>query len=235
MVTPSGGRLWRYRYEIAGKEKLLALGKYPAVGLVEARRARDEARKLLDQGRDPSVEKRLRKVEAETASATTFEKVAADWHGMVKTRWSDEHADRVRRNLQAYVFLTIGKLPVSEITARMVLKVVSDAEERSIFAARRARQQMSPVFVYAIAADLIASDPASSIRQAMRPAPEHTSHPALTDPEALQGLFLRVEQEPVNVVTKLGLRLLALTAVRTQELIGARVEEFEDLDGAEPA
>jgi integrase len=237
LVTPAGGKLWRYRYEIkvAGlrREKLLALGKYPAMSLSDARTARDAARALLDKGRDPSEEKKRQRAHVDEVASNSFEAVASRWHSTVKDRWVDVHARAVWRNLELHVFPHLGKIPVTEITPRMVLNVIRPAEVEAIFSAHRARRQMSAVFVFAIAEGLIASDPAATVRQAIRPAPQHTHHPAMTSVGDIRALLAKTDTVACHPTTRLGFRLLALTAVRTNELCGAEIAEF-DIDGSEP-
>ena len=94
-VSPSGGRLWRLRYRFAGKEKLLALGKYPAVSLKEARERCDEARKLLAGGTDPSHQKKVDRQACTTVAANTFEAVAREWFEKHSPQWAPSHSSKV--------------------------------------------------------------------------------------------------------------------------------------------
>src|SRR5689334_12181695 len=98
-VTPAGGKLWRYRYEIGGKEKLLSIGPYPAVSLVEARRARDEAKETLRNGKDPGNVKKLKKLSGEKQSGETFEIIAREWFELQKPQWVERHASDVIESL----------------------------------------------------------------------------------------------------------------------------------------
>jgi integrase len=234
MVTPAGGRLWRYRYEFGGKEKLLALGSYPAVSLADARKGREAARALLDQGLDPAVEKKTRRATAVTEAATTFEPIARAWFAQQKGLWSEAHAVDVLRNLEVDVFPAIGALPIKAIKPRIVLQLLRQIEERSLHQARKIRQQISAVFVYAIAEDLAETDPAQTVGRAMRPLDEEKHHPALTTLDEVRVMLGKVEAIPAFPLTRLALRLLVMTAVRSKELRGARPEEFEGLDGPEP-
>jgi len=104
LVTPSGGKLWRWNYFYDGKQKSMSFGIYPMVALVTAREKRDEARAVLAEGRDPSVVKKLR-IEANIeASRNTFERVAREWHATSKSQWAAVHADDVIRSLERDVF-----------------------------------------------------------------------------------------------------------------------------------
>lgn len=234
MISPAGGKLWRYRYEIGGKEKLLALGAYPAVSLAEAREARDAARKTLDQGRDPSVEKKLQRAARAATDAHTFESVAREWHALRKPTWRPKHAEIVLNSLVADVFPTLGALPIASITPPMVLSTLRAIEKRGVpDTAHRVRQRMSAVFVHGIASGIAESDPAAIVQKALVPVSK-TPQPAVVNLAGLREVLRRSESERAYPVTKLALRLLAITALRNAELRGAAWTEFEGLDGPEP-
>ncbi|MCR0981771.1 tyrosine-type recombinase/integrase [Roseomonas populi] len=238
LVTPAGGKLWRYRYEVRDaegrREKMLALGTYPAVSLADARRAREEARALLGKGQDPSVEKRTRRAQAAAEAATTFEPIARAWHAMRKSAWSESHARDVMRNLEADVFPALGALPIKAIKPRMVLEMLRGVEERSMTTARKIRQQVSAVFVYAIAEDLAEFDPAQTVGGALRPAEAEEHHPALVSIVELREMLAKVDTQPAYPPGRIAMRLLAITAVRSKELRGAMPAELEELDGPNP-
>ena len=227
-VKPNGFRGWRLRYRIDGREKLLTLGQWPDVQLVEARDRAEEARGLLAQGVDPSV----RKV---TVQIRTFEMVAREWHALQRERWTDRHAEDVIDSLVRNVFSDMGSLPIGAIGAPAVLDVLRGVEARgSIETARRIRQRISAVFSFAIAQGLVEQDPAAVVTKALRPAPIARRQPALTDIEDLRALLDAAERAGGPPIVRLASRFLALTAVRMGALIGARWEEFEGLDGAAP-
>jgi hypothetical protein len=102
-VTEKGGKLWRFRYRFSGKEKLLALGAYPALSLLDARQKRDEARRQLAHGIDPSAFRKAQK-QANTESTETFEIIAREWHGRFKSNWSIGHAIKIMTRLEGDVF-----------------------------------------------------------------------------------------------------------------------------------
>ena len=234
LVTPAGGKLWRYRYEVKGAEKTLAIGAYPAVSLADARKARDAAREGVAAGLDPNVAKRVRRADAVAEASATFAVVAERWYAAKSPLWSASHARDVRRNLDGDVIPAFGKVPVKAITARMVLALLREVEDRSRHQARKMRQQISGVFVHAIAEDLAETDPAAIIAPALMPVGEERHHPALTSLGEFRAMLQKVDSIPAFPLTRLALRLLALTAVRTAELRLARPEEFLDLDGPEP-
>lgn len=210
-VSPAGGKLWRYRYEIAGKEKTLSIGPYPAVSLSDARAARDAAKATLRAGRDPGGVKRQRKIEATT---DTFEAIAREWYALNRSTWTPTHSGDVIRSLDRDVFPIIGTYPIRDITAPVVLALLRRIEARpAIETAHRIRQRMSAVFVYAIASGRADSDPAAIVQQALAPIAKGRQ-PAITDLTAARKMLFTAEAEPAYAVTKLALRFLALTAVR---------------------
>ncbi|MGG5811431.1 tyrosine-type recombinase/integrase [Falsiroseomonas sp. CW058] len=235
-VMPSGSKLWHYRYQIGGKERTLSIGTYPDVSLLEARQARDAARDLLREGRDPSTEKRLRRLAAMAAGGTTFEAIARGWHESQRTRWTDRHAADVLASLQADAFPTLGRLPIADITAPMVLAVLRKVEARgAVESAHRLRQRISAAFVHAIGEGVATTDPAAQVQRLLKPV-ERGRQPAITDLDGLRQMLRDAEGRPAQPVTKLALRFLALTVVRPgAELLGARLAEIEDLDGPEPS
>jgi integrase len=233
-VMPSGSKLWHYRYEIGGKEKTLSIGTYPEVSLARAREERDAARAMVRQGRDPSVEKKLRRVARIEASAVTFETVARAWHDQVKGTWAARHAWDVLNSLEVDVFPTLGPLPLAEITPPMVLSVLRAIEARpAIETAHRVRQRISAVFVHAIATGQAEADPAAVVKAALRPV-KRGRQPALISLEEVREVLRATGAEAASPVTRLAMRWHALTAARPGETAGARWSELVDLDGAEP-
>lgn len=147
-VTRAGSKLWRMRYEYGRKEKLLSLGPYPDVSLAQARDQRETAKRLLREGRDPGLEKKLERTRAREALANTFEAVARDWYKRMVATWTERHAGDVLTSLERDVFPVLGPLPISEITPPAVLGAVRAIEARpAIATARRVRQRVSAVFV----------------------------------------------------------------------------------------
>ena len=120
LVTPSGGKLWRWNYYYDGKQKSMAFGAYPAVLLADARAKRDEAASSLSEGHDPSVAKKL-KIEANLeAGRQTFEKIARQWHENAKAQWAKVHASDIIRSLERDVFDEIGNLPIAQLTPPLI-------------------------------------------------------------------------------------------------------------------
>ncbi len=226
LVTAGGSRLWRMRYKLAGREKKLAFGCYPEVPLARAREARDAARAELRAGRDPAVLRAA--IRAATVDQDrTFEAVAREWHARKAPGWVGRHAADVIESLERHAFPTIGRLPVGELTPPMVLGLLRTIEAAgSIETAHRVRQRLSAVFVDAIARGIGQTDPAATVKTALRAVPRGRQ-PAIVDLVAAREMLVAVEAIPAHPVTRLAHRFLALTAVRPGELHGAAWRELE--------
>lgn len=231
LVTARGTKLWRIKYRFAKKEKLLSLGSYPEVSLVEARDQREAARKLLRAGIDPAVEKKRQALTVRVAAANDFETMARQWYDLQKGRWAQVHADDVIRSLERDVFPKLGPLPIATIDAPMVLETLRAVEQRSaIETAKRVRQRISAVFVYAISEGRATGDPAAIVAKALKPLPKRKRQPSITDVKNLRELLRAAEGSGASPVTLLASRLLALTAVRPGVVRGAAWAEFENID-----
>ncbi|WP_047100128.1 tyrosine-type recombinase/integrase [Sphingomonas sanxanigenens] len=249
LVTKAGGKLWRMNYtygkSASGKpaQKTLALGAYPAVGLAAARKARDDAKEHLSAGRDPAVERRVSARAQAAANANTFEAVARRWHAFKAPTWSRIHAKDVLDSLQSDIFPAIGDLPITSLRAPRLLEVLQRVEARgAIETAHRLRQRLSAIFVYGIAAGVADADPAASLGKALRPVPKAKPQPSIIDRyrelddqvRVTRQLLIDCEAERCRAQTKLAMRFLALTAVRSNELNNARWDEITGIDWARP-
>lgn len=233
-INPNGSKLWRYRYEFSGKEKMLAFGRYPDVSLATARKERDAARTLLAQGMDPGAEKAIRKAQNVSASLTTFRAVAEDWLTVMRGKWTHKHAHGVELSLKRNIYPTFGKIPIRSITAPMVLAHLRKIEAQGTKdLAHRLRQRLSMVFVHAIAIGQGEADPARIVTKAMA-ARIGKRQPSITDLDAAREMLRDIETSGAEPLTKAAHRLLALTATRPGEVVGATWTEFEGLDGPEP-
>lgn len=241
LITPAGGRHWRMNYAFGKNangqpaQKTMAFGSYPAMILTEARKRRDEAKMHLLDGRDPAVERRValkaRRLEGENSFAT----VARRWHDLRTPTWSMVHAADVLVSLERDVFPTIGKLPLIDIDAPMLLEVLNAVEKRgAIETAHRLRQRISDIFLYGIAVGIAKSDPAASLGRALKRKPRTKPQPALVTLPEVRQMLIDCETQKCRAPTKFALRLSALTAARPNEIRLARWDEFEDLDKTEP-
>ncbi|MEO7787727.1 MAG: integrase arm-type DNA-binding domain-containing protein, partial [Sphingomicrobium sp.] len=234
LVNPSGSKLWKWGYSYDGKQRTLHFGVHPRISLLDARVRRDEASALLSEGRDPGIVRKLLVGANLEAGRQTFERVAREWYDNTKPRWALVHANDVIRSLERDVFPAIGNLPIGELNAPIVLAVLREIESRgAIETAKRVRQRISGVFVFAIAKGIAQSDPAEKLGAVLKPL-RKGRQPAITDLARLRAMIIAAEQDYARPITRLGLRFLALTAVRPSELRGARWEEFEELNSAAP-
>lgn len=229
-VAPSGGKLWRLKYRIADKEKRLAIGTYPDVGLKLARQRRDEARELIAQGIDPSAAKQAAK--ASRASAEGFETVAREWFETQRGEWVDSHADKIIRRLERDVFPWIGKRPIAEIAAPEILAALRRIEARgAIETAHRALTNVGQVFKYAIATGRATMNPARDLSPALRPVTQQ-HHASITEPAKIGGLLRAIDAYAGTPVVRAALQLAPLVFVRPGDLRQAEWSEF-DLDAGE--
>ncbi len=232
-VMPTGARYWRLKYRMSGKEKRLSLGVYPRVSLVQARQARTKARELIAKGIDPSLKRQQEKVAEPMAPDQTFESVARAWHKHWKAARSDHHADYVIRRLAADVFPEIGAYAIETITAPMLVRVAKKIEARgALDIARRCLQTCGQVLRYAVARGYVLRHPAADIKPADVPRSRGQINYACLDGRELPELLRRMAVYDGSPYTRCALQLIALTFVRTSELIEATWDEF-DLESAE--
>ncbi len=228
LVHPNGGKYWRFRYRFAGRQKVAAFGVYPAVSLSAAREARDRAREMLAEGRDPVDAKREAKAKAR-GEAETFEDVAREWLGKFSVNWVKEHAEVVRARLEKDIFPWLGARPIAEIDAPTLLAVLRRIEARgALHVAHRMRQVCGQIFRYAVAVGYAQRDPSADLRGALTPVAER-HFAALTRPGEVGGLMRAIRGYQGSFVVRAALRLLAYTFVRSGELRKAEWREF-DLD-----
>ena len=232
-VTAAGSKLWRWKYRFSGKEKRLAFGVYPEVSLAQARRTRDDARLLLKAGNDPAQAKAEAKLATRVRVCNSLEAVARAWHENWKTGKSERHADYVITRLEADVFPELGRRPIASITAPQLLAAVKKIEERgAVDIAKRAWQTCSQIFRYAVAHGIIERNPAAEVRPGDALKPRSRGHYARVEPREMPELLRKIEAYQGTPATRLAMKLMALTFVRTGELIGAHWDEF-DLEAKE--
>lgn len=232
-LAPSGGKWWRLAYRYGGQRKLLSLGTYPTISLATARQRRGDAKRLLADGIDPSAHRQAAKREAAGRAANSFDAVAREWYAKQLHTWVPSHASDVLRRLEANLFPAIGDKPIAEITAPLVLSAVRKIEHRGAHdLAHRVLQVASQIFRYGVATGRCERDPARDLRGALTPHVKQNQ--AAVTPEEFPELLHAIDDyfpKLGDKLTALALRMVALTFVRTGELIGATWDEF-DLDGA---
>jgi integrase len=228
LINPTGGRLWRWKYRFAGAEKLMALGRYPDVSLADARERRDAARKRLANGIDPMAERKAEKLKETTQAVGSFNSVAALWLEHWRDGKSARHADSVERRMKADILPCLGVRPIAEIEAPELVSMVKAIEERGARdIAKRALETTGQIFRYAIAHGYARRNPASEIRPNDILKSARKVNYARVDAKELPALLKAIEVYKGTPVTRLAVKLMALTFVRTSELIGARWEEFD--------
>ena len=209
MVTPAGGKGWRFKYRFGGKEKLISLGTYPEISLSQARERRDAARKQVAEGVDPSQARRAIRV-FKAQDENTFEVVAREWHAKFTRTWTSGHAATILSRLENNVFPWMGASPIIDIKAPEILMVLRRIESRgALETAHRVGAICGQVFRYAVATGRAERDPAADLKGALPPVkPKHLS--AMTDPEKVAGLLRAIDGYQGSFVTKCALRLGSL-------------------------
>jgi integrase len=228
LIQPNGSKWWRYRYRINGKEKMLSIGTYPDVTLKKAREMRVTADDLLKQGTDPSQHRQEQKQIAAIAAENSFESVARQWWNHWKHARTERHADYVIRRLEADIFPVIGNKPIHSITAPTLLMAIKKIESRgALDIAKRALSTCGQVFRYAVGHGLAERNPAADIKPSDVLKPTRKANYARLDQKDLPELLQKIEEYDGQPLTRIALQLMALTFVRTGELIGARWEEID--------
>ena len=231
-VSPSGGKLWRMGYRFEHKQKLLSLGKYPAVTLKEARNRREEAKELLAAGIDPGARKKAIKATAKAETTNCFEIVAREWYEKQKDTWVKSHGDKILARFENDIFPLIGAKAVQDVAAPELLEALRRIEARGAMdTAHRTLQNCGQVFRYAIATGRAERDTAADLRDALSPV-KRTGFATITEPKAIGSLLRDIDAYTGNFIVKAALRMAPYVFVRPGELRRAEWSEF-DLDAAE--
>jgi integrase len=229
-VTSAGGKYWRWKYRFAGKEKRLAFGVYPDVGLKAAREKRDSARQHIANRVDPGEARRAEKLAH--ADAESFEAIAREWHTKFSPGWVASHGDRILRRLERDVFPWLGKRPIGEIRAPEVLSMLRRIESRgALETTHRTMQNCGQIFRYAVATGRAERDPTGDLRGAFPP-PKEKHHASIIEPKRIAELLRAIDAYQGYFATKCALRLAPLVFVRPGELRRAQWPEI-DLEKAE--
>jgi integrase len=229
LVKPIGSKLWRFRYRHEGREKMLGFGSYPDTSAKLAREKRDQARKLLAQGLDPSGTRQAEKA----ARGNTFEAIAGEWLALQEERLAPATYAKAVWTLRTLVFPYLGTRPIDKITAADVLKVLKRIEGRGLReTAHRTRQRISQVCRYAVVTERAHHDVTLNLRGALA-AVVSTNHAAITEPAKIGELMRSIEGYKGQAVTWSALRIAPFVFVRPGELRHAEWSEF-DLDGDDP-
>lgn len=226
-VQPTGAKWWRLHYRFNGKQKTISLGVYPDVSLAQARNRRDEAKKLLADGIDPSEHKQEQKQKAKLEALNTFKSLADDWHALHNKNKSERHQQRVKRWLEAYLYPTLGHKVITSITAPMVLEATSLLQKQGkLETAHRLIQTVGQVFRYAIQKGFATYNPAPDLKGALPP-PVVKNMAAMIEPKEVAGLLRSIDGYQGTLVVQCALKLAPLLFQRIGEL---RHMKWADLD-----
>lgn len=229
-VMPNGSKYWRMKYRFDGKEKRAAFGVYPEVSLAEARQACLAARKLLAAGTDPTEQKREVKRARAIEASSSFEAVAREWFESQKDGWTEVYADKVINSLEVDVFPRIGTKPIRDIEAPAMLEILRAIEARGVReTAKRVLQRSRAVFQYGIMTGRCSRNPAADIdaETVLKKGPG-VQHMARVKPVEIPQLMRDIEAYSGDRITLLALRFMALTFVRTKEMITAGWDEIDE-------
>lgn len=228
LVKPNGARHWRLKYRIAGRERQLALGEYPDVGLSAARKDAAAARALVRQGIDPVQAGRDARVRRENEQLQTFDVVAAEWIAKKAKKWTEGHTEQTRQSLRDYVSPKIGRRPIGSLGAQEIVRVLAPLEQAGkLETLRRVRQRVGAVLAYAVQTGRRADNPIRDMQGAFE-APERQHFASITQAD-LPAFLRRLDAYQGAESTKAIVRMILWTACRTGEIRGARPGEF-DLD-----
>lgn len=224
-VPPKGLKRWRYRYRFGGKAKMVSLGTWPDVKLPRARDKRDELRQLLQDGIDPAEYRKSQQAIAE--GHNRFEAVAREWFEKFKHKWVARTGKRKMRRLEGHVFPLIGSIPIDQVDAPQIRRVLLRLESfDKLHTAHRVKNIIGEIMRYAIAMGLVTHNPVPDLAGVLPPVKEQ-HRASITDPEGIKGLLRAIDEYQGSPVTRCALKLAALTFVRPGEL---RHAEWEEMD-----
>lgn len=246
-IRPNGAKLWRYRYRIAGRENLYALGEYAKAPeaethkegdarraggrftLTEARAERERVRGLVKQGVHPAQERKLQTIQRRHEGANTFKAVALEWLEQNKEHWTERTRTQRERLLEREVYPTLGAMPINQVTPAHILAILKRIEKDSPSMAALAQQAISAIFRLAISTLRAEADPVAPLRGSIKSPP--TKHKTPLEAKQIPGFFKALDGYTGSFQTKAALRLVWWTLTRTNETLQAEWKEF-DLDGA---
>lgn len=232
LINPSGSKWWRLKFRVDGKEKLLSLGTYPDIGLKKARADRNDARKMLAIGIDPSQHRKATKAARVELGANSFEVICREWLENKRSNVEEAQYKKALARLAKDVFPWMGSRPIAEITAPEVLTTLRRIDARGArYTAHKVKSEISQCFRYAIATGRAERDPCPDLRGAI-PAPKEDNRPSITDPKGVSELLRAIDGFKGTFVVRCALLLAPLLFVRPGELRKADWDGF-DLDKGE--
>ncbi|KJW86214.1 tyrosine-type recombinase/integrase [Enterobacter asburiae] len=224
LVKPSGSKYWRFRFRFGGKQHLMAFGVYPDVSLADARKKREEARKLVAAGIDPREHKRAMK-EEQAKEIITFEKVAREWL-VTNQKWSEDHANRVKKSLEDNIFPAIGTRNITELGTRDLLIPIKAVETSGrLEVASRLQQRTTAIMRYAVQSGLIDYNPAQEMAGAV--ASSNRQHRPALELKRIPELLEKIDNYTGRLLTRWATELTLLIFIRSSELRFARWSEID--------
>lgn len=223
------GKYWRFDYRFNDKRKTLSIGKYPLISLKAARERLLDAKRLLEEGINPSTYKQMQRSQQQENYANTFEAVATEWYLSRKDTWSDNHSHRVISYLKRDVFPWIGSHPINSLDAGSLVPIIERVASRgAVNAAKRVKGFMQQVFSYAVVKKKLPFNPAKSIELSLILPPRVTKHYAsITDPVKVGELMRSIDGYSGSFVVRCALKLSSLVMLRPKEL---RQAEWSEID-----
>ena len=232
-LTKAGGRYWRLKYRIAGKEKRLALGVYPGVSLRDARELAAQAKQAIQAGDDPAEQRKTAKAKTAHEAVNTFRAVADEWMEHQAARWTPETRERIKASLDADILKTMGERPLASIKPLEVMTAVKRIEARGAGdQAGRVLQRVKAIFRWAVIHRKIEANPMLDLVQSEILKPREVKHRAALADKELPAFLAKLDAYDGDPHTVHALRLLMLTAARPGEVRGARWDEV-DMDAGE--
>ena len=226
LVKPNGAKYLRFKYRVLGKEKKLSIGVYPDISLADARLKREEARKIVALGGDPSEEKKAEKLAQKANVENTFKAIALEWHEYKRQNKYKGYAEDLMEAFENDIFPDIGKRPIAEIEPLEGLTTLRKLEKRGVLdKLRKIRQACKQVCNYAIVTGRAKTNPFSELASALK-APKSTNYPHLLADE-LPVFLQTLSLYSGSPITRLATKVLMLTGVRTVELRMAEWKEFD--------
>lgn len=224
LINPNGSKWWRFHYRFLGKQKTLSMGVFPEVGLADARQKITEARILLNQGVDPSSQRKEQKQSIEESN--NFENIAHQWIDLKSSKWKDTHTEKVKRSLELDIFPFIGKIPIKDITTPQIISILKKVEKRgALEALKKLRQRCNGIFLYAKVMGLIDNNPVEGIEMVLKSNIRQNFNSIKL--EELPELINAINSEPLDITTRVGLWLAMYTLQRTSEIRFATWDEFD--------
>ncbi|WP_340615403.1 tyrosine-type recombinase/integrase [Xenorhabdus entomophaga] len=226
LIKSNGSKYWRLKYRTDGKEKLLAIGVYPTVTLADARKKREEAKRLLVDGIDPNQKRKEQKKAAENDRANTFKNIALEWYGKRVDRWSASYAEEMIETFEKDVFPYIGDKPIAEIKPMELMAVLSRINDRGATEKlRKVRQRCGEVWRYAVVTGRAEYNPAPDLASAF--IPHKKTHYAFLVFDEIPEFYKALNSYTGSFIVKMGVRLQMITGVRPGEL---RKAEWSEVD-----